>query len=545
MNNYYNKKSEIQKQIQPLILKKFREGLKTIKKTEDWLFSIPIALSTLSDDFLSKKDSFKFPDSILLFEAWMNLGLAALNPRAVLHFKFPGLLKGEKIRNVFQFIFSTSRGFGFPIYFGPRFYQYDLKFLKYIEPFFKWGYTVCHKANQAIVLVNKKIKSKRHHPGEFESVIISEYKNNTFKGINTLLHGIYTGVPKELGKFKSLEEALQNVVFSYTIGDHAMSVANLVSNAISHQILEIPLISHEAIVRKYDIDFYSYMQELMNLNKLLTKKIVIYKKKRKDALKKLTIGNKIRIRIEQFIPNKNLSSKFYLIKKYNKSITLIQKLREFLWTTPLFTQTIHKPTNKELKNKLLSLEKAEDDYNQQSTDSILLTLIKRYEEYQGFEFEDVEIIEEIKRLRDMMAKMWLYFKERDFQYAFRKLEELTHLPLDDKDYAEKITTYLDKLIPIISIYELFNRPLAESVYPESSPHTNRMGNYLARFFSSKYNPIGINLMNLFNNLAFYNWSHYISKQKLNYEQFFKFVLKLPIWNNIPPNVKTKILSYVS
>ncbi|MFX1259641.1 MAG: hypothetical protein ACFFAN_17440, partial [Promethearchaeota archaeon] len=111
MNSYYNKKNEIQNQIRPLIFEKFKEGLQTIKKKKvDWLFSIPVALETLSDDFLSKKDSFRFPDSIILFEAWMNLGLDALFPRVVFHFKFPGLLKGEKIRHVFQFIFSTSRG---------------------------------------------------------------------------------------------------------------------------------------------------------------------------------------------------------------------------------------------------------------------------------------------------------------------------------------------------------------------------------------------------------------------------------------------------
>jgi len=52
MNNYYNKKNEIQNQIQPLILKKFKEGLQTVKKKADWLFTIPPALNTLSDDFL-------------------------------------------------------------------------------------------------------------------------------------------------------------------------------------------------------------------------------------------------------------------------------------------------------------------------------------------------------------------------------------------------------------------------------------------------------------------------------------------------------------
>ncbi|TFG04220.1 MAG: hypothetical protein EU539_11225, partial [Promethearchaeota archaeon] len=206
MNNYYYKKGEIQRQIQPLVFKKFKESIKTIIKRGDWLFTIPTALNTLSEDFINRRDSFRFPDSIILFEAWMNLGTDALYPRMVIQFKFPGFLKGEKTRNVFQFIFSSSRGFGFPIYFSPKFYNYDLGFLKYLEPILKWSYTVCHRANQAIFLVNKRLRSKRHHPGEFESVIISEYNRNVFKGINTLLHGYFTGDPKHLGEYASLEE---------------------------------------------------------------------------------------------------------------------------------------------------------------------------------------------------------------------------------------------------------------------------------------------------------------------------------------------------
>ncbi len=108
-----------------------------------------------------------------------------------------------------------------------------------------------------------------------------------------------------------------------------------------------------------------------------------------------------------------------------------------------------------------------------------------------------------------MAKMWLYLKERQFQYAVKKLNEINSLSLDDHHYKNKINEYLDKLIPIFSIYELFNRPLSESVYPESISQTKRLGAHIARFFNSKYNPFGKNLMNLFNKLAFYNWSFFI------------------------------------
>jgi len=144
MNNYYQKKIYLQRQIKSLFIKRFKEGC--LEDNKGWLYTIPTALNTLRDDFLSKKDSFKFPDNIILFEAWMHLGINALYPRVVLHFKFPGFLKGEKVRNVFQFIYSTSRGFGFPIYFGPEFYDYKLKFhagsfdFHYfaIAPYLKW-----------------------------------------------------------------------------------------------------------------------------------------------------------------------------------------------------------------------------------------------------------------------------------------------------------------------------------------------------------------------------------------------------------------------
>ena len=135
-----------------------------------------------------------------------------------------------------------------------------------------------------------------------------------------------------------------------------------------------------------------------------------------------------------------------------------------------------------------------------------------------------------------MAKMWLYFKERHFRYAVKKLNEINSLSLDDQNYKNKIVDYLEKLIPIFSIYELFSRSLTESVYPESVTSTKRLGPYIARFFTSKYNPIGINLLGIFNKLAFQNWSFLIKKKKLNLDEFFNLVLRLPIWNHIPERV---------
>ena len=129
----------------------------------------------------------------------------------------------------------------------------------------------------------------------------------------------------------------------------------------------------------------------MNLNKLLNKKISTLKKKKKNVVKYLKIFDKIRYYMEQLIPDKYLTTQFTVIKNYGQTIRLMEKLREFLWTTPLFTHTIHSPTEKELKYKLLSKDESEDDFDQQSTNSILLTLINRFERLQGFKFDDVVI----------------------------------------------------------------------------------------------------------------------------------------------------------
>ena len=144
-----------------------------------------------------------------------------------------------------------------------------------------------------------------------------------------------------------------------------------------------------------------------------------------------------------------------------------------------------------------------------------------------------------------MGNMWLFFKERQFKYAKKKINEISILSLDDENYRKKINDYLEKLIPILSIYELFQRPLSESVYPESIPQTKRLGAFIAKFLTSKYNPIGINLMKLLNKLSFYNWSYFIVNKKLNLNKFFNLTLNLPIFKYIPATVKSKILSYNS
>jgi hypothetical protein len=469
----------------------------------------------------------------------MNLGFGALFPRVVLHYKFPGFLNGEKTRNLFQFTYSTSRGFGFPIYFGPKFYGYILTIGKFLEPLFKWSHTICHRANQAIYLVGKKYGIKRHHPGEFESVIISEYKDNIFKGIDTLLHGYYTQDPKTLGVFSSLENALDNVNFSYSIGDHAMSV----ENEKSEKTISVPLITHDTIVRKYSVNFYDYLENLLATEKLIKNKVIYFKQLKKEFISNLKRIERIKFRIDQSksfsVPSLKISQKYSKIQDYSLHIQLMEIIMKMLWRTPLYTHTIHKTIDDEI-----NLQKQNEfiaDFNKTSTESIFLIYIKKFEEINSFSFKEMEIINDLDKLRDNLGIMWLNFKEKHFNFALNKLNDLNTLSLDDPNYRKIVNEYLDKLIPIFSIYEIFNRALSESVYPESIPQTKRLGGYLASLLTSRFNPFGVNLMKLFNKLAFNNWSYLIKNRKLNRKQFFKLIVKLPMWENINVTIKKRIL----
>jgi hypothetical protein len=137
--------------------------------------------------------------------------------------------------------------------------------------------------------------------------------------------------------------------------------------------------------------------------------------------------------------------------------------------------------------------------------------------------------------------MWSFFKERHFNFALGKLNTLSTLSLENQDYFKIINEYVNRLIPIFSIYEIFNRSISETVYPESIPQTKRLGSYIASFLTSRFNPLGVNLMNLFNRLAFNNWSYYIVKNNLTRAQLFRDIFKLPIWKYIPEKITKKIL----
>ncbi|TFG21752.1 MAG: hypothetical protein EU533_05075, partial [Promethearchaeota archaeon] len=430
MNNYYQKKTEIQKQIKPQLLHQFKQGVKLLESNHDWLYSIPSALNALTEDFTSKKDSFKFPDAIILFEAWMNLGYKALYPKLVLHYRFPGILNDEITRNLYQFIFSTSRGFGFPLVFDPDFYSYNYKFKKPLEIFFKWCNTVCHRANQAIFLVSKKFNIKRHHPGEFESVIISEYKNNFFKGTDTLLHGYFTQEPKNLGRFESIDSVLKTITFTYSIGDHAMSIGRI-KDPLS---LSVPLIDQEQIIRRFNIDFYGYIEKLLKFRTLLTKSVIKIKKKKRRLLNQMSFRKKIffylGFRISESLHLKTRSKPYdSQLVNIEFTIQLLRDLLRLIWITPLFTHTIHNPTKNELKftKGLLKQE--------QTIDSIFHLYISYFEKIKGVNFEEDPVIDCINNLRDEMAKMWLYFKERQLNVALRKLNEISRIANKD-NYIE-------------------------------------------------------------------------------------------------------------
>ncbi|MFX1502742.1 MAG: hypothetical protein ACFFDH_17405, partial [Promethearchaeota archaeon] len=474
MNNYYKKKIELQNRVKPFIQKMYKGELKEINENEYWLYTIPLALNVLSKDFLNKEDAFKFPDSIILFEAWMHLGINALYPRIALQFQFPGLFKGEKVRNIFQFIYSTSRGFGFPMNFGPEFYTYKPKLASILDPLLKWSYTVCHRANQAILLGNKLLKSKRHHPGDFESVIVSEFTNHIFKGIDTILHGYFKNEAKNLGKFSSLNDLLSNSTFYYSIGDHAIRIERDNLN----KVLSIPLMTHEFIVKKYGVDFKFYVKTLLEVNKMLINKINYYRELRNNLIRKLNKKDKVKLRTEQskhFAKkiarmSRKLSKKYPIIDIYSHYKTLLEKIRELLFTTPLYMHVSQLLENlQRISNKLSKNREEIDLIKNESTNSILLSFIKKYEKIHNFKFEEEEVLDELEKLHNIITKMWVTFKENHFRFAMNKLNALSTLGIYDKNYKIKINELLDEILPILAIYEMFNRPLFESVYPESIP----------------------------------------------------------------------------
>ena len=240
--------------------------------------------------------------------------------------------------------------------------------------------------------------------------------------------------------------------------------------------------------------------------------------------------------------SRKLSKKYPVIDIYSHYKTLLEKIRGLLFTAPLYMHASHSPEERRNFPKLLPIEGEEiDGFKQESGNSVFLSFIKNYEKKHNFNFEEEEVFDEVEQLCDIISKMWVSFKGKHFKFALQKLNELSTFNIDDKNYEAKINELLEKLLPIIAIYEIFNRPLFELVYPESVPQTKRLGSYFARFLASKYNPIGTNLMKLFNRLAFHNWSYLIIKKGMNRREFFNYLLKLPIWKYIPAKLKRQMI----
>jgi len=192
-------------------------------------------------------------------------------------------------------------------------------------------------------------------------------------------------------------------------------------------------------------------------------------------------------------------------------------LLQMLWITPLFTHT-----------------------SQKDCDSVFLEYIKTQENESDLKFKEEELLTKFVDLDKYMATMWLKFKEKFVYLASKMLKELSDAPLTSSADISGIDRYLYELIPIFSIYEIFNRPLSKSIYPESIPQTKRLGAYVARFLTSKYNIFGVNLMHFFNELAYNNWIYLMRNKKITLPELFNLILKLPIWKYIPLKVKNKI-----
>jgi len=304
-------------------------------------------------------------------------------------------------------------------------------------------------------------------------------------------------------------------MFSYSIGDHAMSI-NVLDDK---QVLRVPLISHEDILEKYNVDFFSYISNLKAIRFLLIKKIVLTKRSKKELVSKIKVSKMIKLKA-----NTSLNQLSFNIK-------IMEKLSQILWTTPLYSHTYH---NKFGRKEL-------NENNLKSFDSIFLEYIKVQENEWDLKFQEEDILAKLKDLRNQMASMWLPFREKHFNFALKKLNELSNLSFGNANYLSIVEELVENLIPVFSIYEIFNRSLSESVYPESIPQTKRLGAYFALFLSSKYNIFGVSLMRFFNKLSYYNWIYLVKKKSLSVPELFNLILRLPIWKHIPFKVKERIL----
>ena len=102
-------------------------------------------------------------------------------------------------------------------------------------------------------------------------------------------------------------------------------------------------------------------------------------------------------------------------------------------------------TNEEMKY-LIQGKKNDENLNHESIDSIFLLCLKYYEIKYGFDFEEEDILNEIVEIKDLMAKMWLNFKERYFSFATKELNQLSMYSINSQNYDLKVSKILDKLL---------------------------------------------------------------------------------------------------
>lgn len=201
-----------------------------------------------------------------------------------------------------------------------------------------------------------------------------------------------------------------------------------------------------------------------------------------------------------------------------------------LWNTPLYTHAIlEEETDDDLGLGYISHEQK---------DSILLVKTYKFQEEWGISY--AAIIEDLKKIRDEMARIYFYFKARYLEHAKRALADLARLPRGTKNYQEILFRAVDDLLPIFTIYEILQRPLSDSAYPEMMQSKQKLLSFVARFFGWKYNPLGVSLMYLHNTLAYRRWSWLIHQRNLSFPQFYRFIENLPIWTHIPGKSEKKV-----
>ncbi|GAB4305282.1 MAG: hypothetical protein Kow0069_00820 [Promethearchaeota archaeon] len=517
-NYYYLKKRKLERALAPK-LRQLKSTLDALERDGDWLLAVTSGLRG-ADELLTRKqkDSFRFPNSLILFEAWMDAGMGALFPRVAFNFDFPGIRKGEVRRHAFWFVFATSRGFGFPITFPPSFFQYELPggcLTRALNYPFDWFNAVNRWNNKFIAYLDRKFNVGRHHPGEFESVIVSKYENGAgrsgYYGIDTVLHGFREKDPVFLGEASSLFDLLEEVTFTYSLGDHAVRV--LRGNVEPSR--PVRLVSHQELRRDYDVDLEKYLRHVIHLDSVIRKRMEEETARKREKRGALPLPQRVKVwlrpKVKRIKP-KHLAAGYL---EEDARLQFLYDLRTELWNSPLFAHAI--------------AGEFEGGVGQKK-DSILLVKAYEFEETWGIKYD--AIVRDLKKIRDEMARIYFYFKARHLEWAQRALLEVSGRISREKPHPKQVLAAVDELVPVFTVYELLQRPLSDSAYPEMMPPRKKFWSFVARFLNYRFNPFGVPMITLHNKLAFRRWAWLIRERGMNFREFFQFVSKLPIWTHV-------------